>query len=365
MTPAIRYPSIQIARAMAALAVVVTHSQALPEALGIAHYSHGLWSFGQAGVDIFFIISGFIIASVLQKPQTVGQFVARRSLRILPFYWGFTLVWAVILLTGFDAPPGSSDLVASFAVLPQDVVPVLGVGWSLEHELIFYAIVALLVWIGRADAMLGVMAVFAAASLIAHIALQRAVDSGVIGHILSLYHVQFLVGVALFRWQSKLVDLPWKSTILLGAILFPLAAALLHILYNSAVPAQPVGILGIARVVLWGVAGALVLAGLLACEAQQPDVMRTAPARGMILIGGASYVLYLSHPIVIALVGLALRPVWPVVWPPHLAEAIAIAAALGFALVFYRWIEEPMLARLSRLADAVSGGTTPRVRVPQ
>jgi exopolysaccharide production protein ExoZ len=358
-TNAARYSSIQIARAFAALAVLVTHSQVLPEVLGAHLYTHGLWSFGQAGVDIFFVISGFIISAVLQKPQTVAQFAARRSFRILPFYWLFTLVSALILTFGYLTPPSVPALAASYVVLPGDAQPVLGVGWSLEHELIFYAIVSLLIWRGRADALFGVMAVLSAISIAVHLVMPSVVDGGIAGHLLSLYHLQFFAGVALFRWQNRIVARPWLPMLVCGLLMLPVAAAMLHLLYNSSVPQQPIGWIGLLRVTLWGSAGMMIIGGLLACETQRADLMQSAQAKALVLIGGASYALYLSHPVVIELLGFGLQGVWPSGSAPWLASVVAIAGALGFALIFYRWVEEPAIIKLTRLADAISRRKAP------
>lgn len=354
MMPAARYSSIQIARAIAALAVLVTHSQSLPEFLGARLYTHGLWSFGQAGVDIFFVISGFIISAVLQKPQSVAQFAARRSFRILPFYWLFTLASALILTFGFLTPPSVIEIVASYAVIPRDAQPVLGVGWSLEHELIFYAIAALLIWRGRAGSLFGVMAVLSAISIAVHLVMPSLVDGGITGHLLSLYHLQFFAGVALFKWQDKVTQRPWAPMLVCGLLLLPVAAAMLHLLYASAVPQQPLGWIGLLRVALWGSGGVLIIGGLLALESQRSDVMQSAVAKAMILIGGASYALYLSHPVVIDLLGLVLWDYWPSGQAPALASVVAIAAALGLSLVFYRWVEEPLIIKLTLWADAIS-----------
>lgn len=362
MTLPPRYASIQIARAFAALAVLAAHAQSLPESLGLAHFEHSAWSFGQAGVDIFFVISGFIIAAVVERTDGVSKFVARRALRILPFYWFFTAIWALILLSVWNDPPDTVHLAASMAILPQDVVPVLGVGWSLEHELIFYGIVALLIAFGRADDLFGVMAVVASASIVAHVAWPSQVEGAMGGHLLSLYHVQFFAGVALFRWRKAVAAMSWDTTLLFGAFLFPASAIVLHFLYGTAVPAQPIGFEGIARVGLWGLASALVLSGLLAFESQRADLMRSRAARALVYLGGASYTLYLSHPIVIAGTAFVLEGYWPTGWPPFAAEVSAMAAALCFALIFYRWIEAPSLRHLNALADHVAAPEADRLQ---
>ena len=122
--------SVQALRALAACAVVVLH--AYPD----AHAPIGNAGYGAAGVDLFFVISGFIMAQVAQGP-TAGQFLGDRLWRIYPLWWIAVLPWL------FMVPRGLTFVASSLTLWPiygsDYYVPVLKVGWTLSFELMFYA----------------------------------------------------------------------------------------------------------------------------------------------------------------------------------------------------------------------------------
>src|SRR5689334_15104148 len=122
--------SIQVLRAVAACAVVALH--AYPE----AHAPPGNAGYGAAGVDLFFVISGFIMAHVAQE-RSPGQFLRDRLWRIYPLWWIAVLPWL------FMVPRGPTFIVSSLSLWPIYAggyyVPVLKVGWTLSFELMFYA----------------------------------------------------------------------------------------------------------------------------------------------------------------------------------------------------------------------------------
>jgi exopolysaccharide production protein ExoZ len=161
--------AIQILRCFAALLVVVWHSH-----ISIRLFSQDYWPDGDylfralhypswanhlyAGVDLFFCISGFIMSMLADRTKwaNAGAFIIDRFARILPPYWFFTIaVIAVYLLNprfniggltgswGQDALP----ILKSFLLVPQDQQPVLGVGWTLIHEFLFYYLVAILIFL--------------------------------------------------------------------------------------------------------------------------------------------------------------------------------------------------------------------------
>lgn len=341
-----RYRSVQVARALAVLGVVIVHSQTVAARVDGGPYRHGLWSFGQAGVDLFFVISGFIIAMVVDRPQSAARFTGRRAARILPFYWLFTIAVIPLAMLETTPVPAPESFAASLLLVPQGDVPVLGVGWSLEHEVIFYAIAAVLLAVRRACWLFPVMAIVAGASVAAHLIAPDQVRDGRDLHLLSLYHLQFLTGMALYRYRRVVARWRSPSMLLTGILLFPATGAVLQLLHQSIVPAQPAGWIGILRVILWGLASTCVLGGLLAWEHGRPGAYRSAPALPLLAIGDASYTLYLSHPIALGVVGHGLPAIWPAGWPSLAAQAIAAGVAIGVALLFHRACERPLLERL-------------------
>jgi len=146
--------SIQIMRAVAAWLVVYHHCmQTLFDHESSTALGRFLSEYGDFGVDIFFVISGFVIFYALEKtPRTAAQFLTIRSLRIVPAYWFYTAISAslsyfFIEFENFVWTPLS--LAKSLFFLPHHnpsgigVYPVLHVGWTLNYEMFFYVLMAL------------------------------------------------------------------------------------------------------------------------------------------------------------------------------------------------------------------------------
>ena len=144
-----RYPSLQYSRALAAFAVVLHHVNG--KFVAPHYYGDRIpewFAFGQLGVDFFFVLSGFIITQSLSGRPLAGQFVLNRLLRIFPPFW---LVFFPVLLVAklteayLHSPVTSSlqELFMAGLLLPQAQPPVIGVAWTLHHELLFYALASL------------------------------------------------------------------------------------------------------------------------------------------------------------------------------------------------------------------------------
>ena len=158
MSQAVPLRSIQILRAVAACLVVFGH--ALHETAGIAARTGrpplnvNVIDWG-IGVDIFFVISGFIMiyttAELFGQPGAMRTFLMRRIIRIVPLYW---LMTAGLILTYLLAPKmlnvpieGWRSIVTSFFFIPDlrgngEVRPIMALGWSLNYEMFFYAVFA-------------------------------------------------------------------------------------------------------------------------------------------------------------------------------------------------------------------------------
>lgn len=155
------FDSIQILRGIAALAVVLFHVSDM-----LMQYTdrHGLfcrlastWHTGAAGVDLFFIISGFVMVQSTQgRFQQSGaskEFILRRVIRIVPLYWLYTSVMLILVLLPFTLKNQVFSVtytVKSYMFIPAFNpasgldLPLLAQGWTLSYEMYFYAIFALL-----------------------------------------------------------------------------------------------------------------------------------------------------------------------------------------------------------------------------
>ncbi|MBE9637071.1 acyltransferase family protein [Salipiger mangrovisoli] len=146
-----RIHSIQYLRAIAALSVVALHTgkragESLPGPV------HDALPLGNAGVDLFFVISGFIMWSISRRSESDPvDFLLRRAVRVAPTYWIATLAWvAFVTLVGYSwITVTLPHLLRSLAFVPHysptfpdEVWPVLVPGWTLTFEMFFYAMFA-------------------------------------------------------------------------------------------------------------------------------------------------------------------------------------------------------------------------------
>ena len=141
---------IQWLRALAALEVVVVHSDLVVKHISDLRLLNAEWylPFGGIGVDLFFVLSGYILCMRAPSYGTARKFIVSRVRRLFPMYWFFTSLVIVTFAINQDWRLNDFELsfdslVRSYLILPQYGFPILGVGWTLEHEMTFYVGVAL------------------------------------------------------------------------------------------------------------------------------------------------------------------------------------------------------------------------------
>jgi exopolysaccharide production protein ExoZ len=138
--------SIHFLRFFASLAVVVHHV--------VSRYEPRLMV-GAAGVDIFFVISGLVIGMAMLSDEGAGAFATRRLIRIYPIYWIATLAYILFRMWIWAEHPSAEDLAGSLVILPVYGAawhPIYWPAWTLEYEVSFYALAALLMVTFRSKA---------------------------------------------------------------------------------------------------------------------------------------------------------------------------------------------------------------------
>lgn len=322
-----RLLGIQAARGVAALLVVLYHAgRGVAPATGSVPLG-GAFDFGHAGVDFFFVLSGFIIAYVhradIGVPAALPRYAWRRLTRIYPVYWLVTAgVLALALLKG-TLPVPLAALPSALLLLQEDELP-LGVAWTLVHEMFFYAVFALaILW-----RPLGVAAALAwVALLLARLAGVR-LGVPVLHFAGGPINMDFLFGIAAAE-AVRHVRLAWPRLLAVAGAAGFLAAGL-------AENAGRIATDGLASKLLFGLAAAAIVLGLAAAERQG----RLRVGRAAVLAGNASYSLYLLHTVVI---GLTARVLAGLHLPGVLVMAIAAAAAVAAGLLLYEVAERPVL----------------------
>lgn len=350
--------NIQALRAVAALLVVVGHAlhetQTIAALVGRAapDLSFIYWGFG---VDIFFVISGFIMtytsAGLFGQPGAWRLFLTRRLTRIVPLYW---LLTTVLLIGGAIAPrllnvpiDDWRHVLASYAFIPSlrapgEIRPVMALGWTLNMEMFFYVLFAGALTLPFRLGMTALAVVIGLLALFGMIVRPEQVQLAFWSQSIIL---EFLMGCLLGAAYLK------------GARLSPMAAVIV----------AAVGIMGMVRfggpeidaalpeALRWGVPALLIVAAA--------GLAQSATSRGMLwlaALGNASYSLYLVHPFVLR----PMRNLWTQLVGGALPLTAYVAAATLLATIVamltYRLVERPLLRWAQR---ATTDATKPGLRV--
>jgi exopolysaccharide production protein ExoZ len=341
------FVSLQALRGLAALGVVLFHllpfeAKYLP---GASIVPPG-FSVGRAGVDLFFVLSGFLAVWTTLGPGGAGaaqSFLLRRMTRIYPTYWLYCLP---LVLAGIAAPGGligehKPDVFASLLLIPNAASPLLLVAWTLEFEVYFYLAFALLIWarLGRRERILA-LAVWGAIVVAARVILAPTRSQALLDAVLSPLVFEFLAGCAA-AWLCA-AGIARAKTAAAGIV--GCGILVIGLLWSETLFGLPW-----LRVAVFGSGVALLLIG---CFGEDMAVRRALP-RVIVRIGDASYSLYLSHLFTIGVVGHVLSHLAPSVrllaTPAGHAAVLCgvVVVALLVAEASYRWIERPLL-RLSR-----------------
>ena len=344
LKPAVRILSnIQILRGVAALMVLGYHIGNELSDRGFRGPLPTFWT-GSGGVDVFFVISGFIMVystgPAFAKPGAGPVFLLRRAARLVPLYWLITTLWLLPML--HDArhaglPPATWKWIAAsylflfFPHAPDDDFPLYTQGWTLNFEMFFYVCFAVALRLRRS----------------------RAVA------VLS-------VGLLAFSGLGLAVDLPWpldrfSNTNIVEFVLgMGLAEAHRRGLRSRLVPALACAAAGLAfmaatidsvdgwlpyRGFVWGPPALAIVA---AAALYEPT--RRSRARGVFeALGDASYSLYLVHFAVFRVVSDCLGSRIDLVLPhPLRYAALLFVVAILAAFATYRFVERPMTRALDR-----------------
>ena len=327
----VRLYSIQYLRAVAATAVIVFHIGVLPLAFA---------EIGNAGVDIFFVISGFVMWTVAtSRPQTPREFILNRVFRIVPMYWFVTLSFVgAAIMVPMLFPRLVLDLghtVASLLFIPMlspsngKIWPVLVPGWSLNYEMFFYVLFALALFLPKRRWLPFLISIFLGLTLLGGV---YAGSNPLIITYTDSMMLEFLAGVILgpVVEADRLPPRPWGYLLVsIGVLLFMLGA-----LMEVTSP----------RVIVWGIPALLLVAGALTLEVRGsiPKLLLAT------LIGDASYSIYLTHTLTISALS-KFRIFFSSA--PYFAVCLSLSILVGIAA--WRLAERPMTEYIKRKADVL------------
>ncbi|MCZ0734870.1 acyltransferase family protein [Phreatobacter sp. AB_2022a] len=331
--------SIQYLRGLAAFSVLATHTLQWP----LLAPNMGLLKTGRFGVEIFFVVSGFIITLVAGDGRfDPKDFLLRRIFRIVPAYWIATflvLALALIMPQQFrNTVPTLEGLFKSLLFIPSidPKAPLLLLGWTLDYEAFFYVAFAALFFLSSGIRTLVLCLAFAALVGIGQFAQEP-------GFLQSFYTSASLVGfcagmLVAQAYRHGLID--WLAA-RANAALLAVAAMLVTLFY--VVPWPHAGVMSLwLHLLMAAAAVSIVLVGL---SVERAGLL---PRIGLLrYFGDASYSVYLFHLFPIGAIWALARGFVPIDQTLYylLASFVAIVACTVFSLISYHLIERPFLIR--------------------
>jgi len=331
--------SLQAGRAVAAMLVAFYHTGAL--VMPLDKYwgydpSYHFFDFGRAGVEFFFVLSGFIIFYIhgkdLGQPSQFFPYLKKRFLRIYPIYW---IILAAIIPIYFLVPSFGFPYHREAGTIISSILLVhvngnsnteLAAAWTLYHEMMFYFLFSLAILNKR----LG-MAIIAGWLLASSATLVVIPQSYIIEFLFSPLHLLFGMGMLSCWIVNRTPFFSPRPIALAGVALF--LAAGMEENYSRWLADMP-------RTVIYGLGSALILMGIVTIERQ--GNLKTPPA--LVLIGNASYATYLINFTVLSLLAkifiyIGLREALPA-----LASYVFLTAlSILLGVLFYLWVERPVM----------------------
>lgn len=345
-------PQIQILRAFAVLLVALAHSSSQIDAPKLFQPE-----VGHFGVDIFFVISGFIMVLITEKKTvSAGRFIINRMTRIIPVYWFYSFALLVITLAMPSMLRGTefsiSHIVLSLGFFPHEnpatgsFSPFLRLGWTLNMEMMFYCVFAV-----------AMLVKFSQRTLVACGFLVALVVYGYVFRWLN-----YEMSAPMEFWSSDLVlefvagmvlsmlfvrgSLPKTGT--LGALLIIILSLFVAYIFSEAAVTTDF------RGVIWGIPAVLIVYSSLSLAVREPI---SYVEKVLIKLGDASYTIYLSHIFFFTF----LRVIWQKAEFPegsYAAQAsfqiVSIILAFWGGYCAYKLIELPLTAAVRNTVNNFS-----------
>jgi len=341
-------------RAIAALAVLIYHFSIQFTAAGHHWFYYVFNQIGYAGVDFFFVISGYIMWITTQTRHSQHpalNFAYKRASRIYFGYWPYFLLAVVIITFKPGLLSEHTNLIGSLFLTELETSKLLiQVAWTLQYELYFYALFTMLLLLSRQlalRAIVGMIIVIFAYQLYIQLethTLTHPNSPGLLHFLLSPFCLEFFAG-CLLGWFFQTQRIKYVSVVLFIGLALLIGAIYVQeaVIGMSLIGSDHL----ILRIIIFGSSAVLLLATVIELEMRGRVLLK----KFSIILGGASYSIYLSHTIVIALVfafglqnWILHNSNWPGLW-----IFLLMLLTVFYSIIHYIWIEQPLMSMAKRL----------------
>lgn len=344
--------TINYGRGLAALLVVLFHNEPLVQKYFGQLGAEGWFFAGQSGVEYFFVLSGLIIFGVhyrdIGQPGEIRPYVVKRLIRIFPMFWLVVVPLGFAFLAdrnlGADRSLTGTEFLCDVFLVPREGKLTLPPAWTLQHELVFYAVFAMLIlsrWLGIVLFALWQFACLITIALdLIPVGYQNVEPAArLIGH----QNFGFLIGLGIVALDRKIGLSGRRSAQIVGVLggillagVFVAEGARGSVLVPNAA----------AEAAIYFVSYACIVIGLLA----MPNMPRPWLDGTLGRLGQASYVLYLIHePVGSATIVLLNQPAIRPIMSAHVAYWCCVSIAVAASFIIHFWLEKPMLAFLRKV----------------
>lgn len=273
----VNFRTLQLIRGLAAILIVLFHGFGSTGILAITKY-------GIIGVDLFFVLSGFIIFYVhyadIGLKSKFKPYVVKRFLRIFPLYWMVTIIY-IMLITPFKHSFSVEHIIKSILLMPHQTLPIVGVAWTLEYEILFYLLFGLMIL--NRKVFYPAFLIWFFTIIFFFISPSLEPDYLMVGKIFNPINLEFLAGCGVGILITKnILNFKWIPRVCISAGIIGICISVIINYF---------GIWEFHRAIGWGIPSAVLIFGLVKLELSQ----KIRIPQIFVYLGNSSYSIYLTH----------------------------------------------------------------------
>jgi len=333
--------TLQVYRGLAAVLVVLFHTTVQMDSYG---YSSQIiidfFRFGHAGVEFFFVLSGFIIYSIHKNEigtgfEKLSLYLLKRFIRIFPVYWFlmFSLGFLYLIFpnTGAEFHHKIYDFSLSLFLIPQMHPQYIGVAWTLSHEILFYIIFAFLLI--RKSIGIVIFSIWQILVLFSILEPSLKESSYILSFLFSTYNILFLIGLIAAHLSDKLINLRNNSSSFMFCNIFFILIAFVD-RYTSA--SYDLTLL------MYGLSSFLII-----INSRNHKLNNYFKSKSiLLLLGNASFSIYLIHSYIILILSKIITKLHLEGTPDLIMYFSIVTISIVGGIILYSYIEKPLLENI-------------------